>query len=76
DGTRKVVKVSEVQGMEGKSVVMQDLFLYKQTGMQSGRVIGSLNSTGLRPKFVDKFAENNIELPEEVFSSPDSSMSQ
>jgi len=76
DGTRKVVKVSEVQGMEGKSVVMQDLFLYKQTGMQSGRVIGSLNSTGLRPKFVDKFAENNIDLPEEVFSSPDSSMSQ
>lgn len=76
DGTRKVVKVSEVQGMEGKSVVMQDLFLYKQTGMQSGRVIGSLNSTGLRPKFVDKFAENNIELPEEVFSSPDNSTSQ
>jgi len=76
DGTRKVVKVSEVQGMEGKSIVMQDLFLFKQTGMQSGRVIGSLNSTGLRPKFVDKFTENNIELPEEVFSSPDSSMSQ
>jgi pilus assembly protein CpaF len=76
DGTRKVVKVSEVQGMEGKSVVMQDLFIYKQTGMQSGRAIGSLNSTGLRPKFVDKFAENNIDLPEEVFSSPDSSMPQ
>ena len=76
DGTRKVVKVSEVQGMEGSSVVMQDLFLYKQTGMQSGRVIGSLNSTGLRPKFVDKFAENNIMLPEEVFSSPDSSTPQ
>ena len=76
DGTRKVVKVSEVQGVEGMSIVMRDLFFFKQPGMQSGRVIESLNSTGLRPKFVDKFAENNIELPEEVFSSPDSSTSQ
>jgi pilus assembly protein CpaF len=68
DGTRKVVKVSEVQGMEGKSVVMQDLFVYKQTGFQAGRVIGSLKSTGLRPKFADKFTVNNIQLPDEIFS--------
>jgi pilus assembly protein CpaF len=76
DGTRKVVKVSEVQGMEGKSVVMQDLFIYKQTGFQAGRVIGSLKSTGLRPKFADKFEVNNIEMPEGVFALVDSATSK
>jgi pilus assembly protein CpaF len=68
DGTRKVVKVSEVQGMEGESVVMQDLFVFEQTGIQNGRVLGSLQSTGLRPKFADKFEINNIELPADIFS--------
>jgi pilus assembly protein CpaF len=68
DGTRKVVEVSEVQGMEGESVVMQDLFTFEQTGLQNGRVIGGLKSTGLRPKFADKFAVNNIELPADIFS--------
>ncbi len=68
DGTRKVVNVAEVQGMEGNSIVMQDLFEFKQTAFQAGRVIGSLDSTGLRPKFAEKFAVNNIELPEGVFA--------
>jgi pilus assembly protein CpaF len=68
DGTRRVVKVSEVQGMEGESVVMQDLFVFEQTGLRNGRVLGSLNSTGLRPKFADKFEINNIELPADIFS--------
>jgi pilus assembly protein CpaF len=49
DGSRRVVKVSEVQGMEGESVVMQDLFVYEQTGFQNGRVQGTLKSSGLRP---------------------------
>jgi pilus assembly protein CpaF len=68
DGTRRVVKVTEVQGMEGESVVMQDLFEFKQTGFQAGRVVGTLESTGLRPKFADKFAVNGIELPEGIFT--------
>lgn len=69
DGTRRVVKVSEVQGMEGASVVMQDIYVFEQTGIQNGRVIGTLKPTGLRPKFADKFAVNNIELPPDVFST-------
>ena len=69
DGTRKVTQVAEVQDMEGDSVVMQDLFTFDQTGIQNGRVVGSLKSTGLRPKFSDKFAVNNIDLPAEVFES-------
>jgi pilus assembly protein CpaF len=69
DGTRKVVKVAEVQGMEGDSIVMQDLFEFDQTGVQNGRVVGALKSTGLRPKFTDKFAVNGIELPAGIFES-------
>ncbi|OGO60456.1 MAG: type II secretion system protein E [Chloroflexi bacterium RBG_19FT_COMBO_49_13] len=68
DGTRKVVHVAEVQGMEGDTILMQDLFLFDQTGVQNGRVIGSLKSTGLRPKFAEKFAINNIELPADIFN--------
>jgi pilus assembly protein CpaF len=68
DGTRRVVQVSELQGMEGNSVVMQDLFAFQQTGFQNGRVIGALKSTGLRPKFADKFTANNIDLPADIFA--------
>jgi pilus assembly protein CpaF len=71
DGTRRVVQVSELQGMEGNSVVMQDLFAFQQTGFQNGRVIGALKSTGLRPKFADKFAANNIDLPADIFAGAD-----
>jgi pilus assembly protein CpaF len=67
DGSRKVVKVSEVQGMESDTIVMQDLFLFQQTGMQNGIVQGKLVPTGLRPHFMHKLIENNIELPEELF---------
>lgn len=69
DGTRKVVHVSEVQGMEGDTILMQDLFLFDQTGIQNGRVVGTLKSTGLRPRFAEKFAINNIELPPEIFNT-------
>ena len=69
DGTRKVVQVAEVQSMEGDTVVMQDIFIFEQTGFQNGRVIGALKSTGLRPKFADKFAMNSIELPASIFES-------
>lgn len=62
DGSRRVVQVSEVQGMEGETIVMQDLFLFKQTGFNNGIVQGSLNSTGLRPGFMDKLMANSTEL--------------
>ncbi|MFN2213184.1 MAG: CpaF family protein [Anaerolineales bacterium] len=69
DGTRKVTQVSEVQGLEGDSIVMQDMFVYEQTAFQNGRVIGQLKSTGLRPKFAEKFAVNNIEIPANIFET-------
>ena len=72
DGTRKVTQVSEVQGMEGDSIVMQDMFVYEQTAFQNGRVIGQLKSTGLRPKFAEKFAVNNIDIPANIFETASS----
>ncbi|HLE26890.1 MAG TPA: CpaF family protein, partial [Anaerolineales bacterium] len=75
DGTRKVTQVAEVQGMEGDNIVMQDIFAFEQTGLYNGRVIGALKPTGLRPKFVDKFAVNGIELPADIFATPTPSSS-
>ena len=69
DGTRKVTHVTEVQGMEGDTIVLQDLFEFVQTGMHNGKVMGKTVSTGLRPKFAEKFAVNDISLPSEIFTS-------
>jgi pilus assembly protein CpaF len=67
DGTRKVVKVSEVQGMEGDTIVMQDMFAYKQTGFENGIVKGKLSPTGLRPHFMEKITNSNLQLPDSIF---------
>ena len=67
DGTRKVVQVSEVQGMEGETVVMQDIFVYNQTSMRNGIIQGELKATGLRPRFLRKLINNGVEIPESVF---------
>jgi pilus assembly protein CpaF len=69
DGTRRVVQVAEVGGLEGDTIVMQDLFLFEHAGFQNGRIMGGLRSTGLRPTFVDKFKMNGIELPAEIFET-------
>ena len=69
DGTRKVVYATEVQGMEGDAIVLQDIFVFDQIGIRGGRVIGSMKSTGLRPKFAEKFAANGIAIPDDVFMS-------
>ncbi len=69
DGTRKVVNVSEVSGMEGQIVTMQDLFRFEQTGVDSdGRVLGELRTTGIRPRFTDKFEVFGIHLPPDLFA--------
>ena len=67
DGTRKIVKVSEVQGMESDTIVMQDVFMFTQTGIKNGVVQGSLTSTGLRPRFLHKLIANGVEIHESVF---------
>jgi pilus assembly protein CpaF len=67
DGSRKVVQVAEVQGMEGDVVIMQDIFRLQQMGFQDGRVLAQLRPTGIRPKFADKIEQAGIRLPAEIF---------
>ncbi len=69
DGSRKIVAIAEVQGMEGDVIVMQDVFVFEQTGIENGRVIGRIKPTGVRPKFVEKFETANIYLPPSIFGA-------
>ncbi len=68
DGSRKVVQVTEVQGLEGDTIILQDIFVYQYTARRDGKVVGKLISTGLRPKFISKIKAYGIDLPECVFS--------
>ncbi|MDQ6681771.1 MAG: CpaF family protein [Chloroflexota bacterium] len=70
DGTRRITNITEVQGMEGEVIVMQDIFVYEQTGVADGKILGRLRPTGIRPKFVEKFDVAGIHLPPNVFGSP------
>lgn len=68
DGTRKVVNVTEVIGMEGDVITMQDIFRFEQTAIEDGKVLGELVPTGLRPKYMDKIEAHGIHLPPSIFS--------
>lgn len=68
DGSRKTTTLSEVQGMEGDTIVMQDLFRYVQTGIHDGKVEGHYTSTGVRPRFCDRIEAAGIILPAGIFS--------
>jgi pilus assembly protein CpaF len=70
DGSRKITNITEVQGMEGDVIVMQDIFVFEQTGVSEGKIQGRLRPTGIRPKFVEKFETSGIHLPPNVFGSP------
>ncbi|WP_119073043.1 CpaF family protein [Aggregatilinea lenta] len=67
DGTRRIVKITDVQGMEGDVITMSDIFEFEQTGIEAGKVIGRIRPTGLRPKFIDKIESAGIHLPPAVF---------
>jgi len=72
DGTRKVVNITEVTGMEGDVITMTDIFIFEQQGYENGKVIGRLRPTGLRPKFMDKIEASGIHLSPQIFSSAQS----
>ncbi|HEU5015271.1 MAG TPA: CpaF family protein [Roseiflexaceae bacterium] len=68
DGSRKIINITEVQGMEGDVVVLQDVFVFEQTGIdERGKIVGHLRPTGIRPKFIEQFEQNNIYLPPNIF---------
>ena len=72
DGSRKVTYITEVQKMEGNTIVLQDLFRFVQTGVdENGKVMGHFKSTGLKPSCMEKFTMNGIELPDSLFEIND-----
>ena len=69
DGSRKVVRITEVQRMEGDQVTLQDLFVFNVHGTtSSGSIAGQLESTGLHPTFKEEFHRRGIELPADLFA--------
>jgi len=67
DGSRRIMYITEVQGMEGEMITMSDIFEFEQTGLEAGRIIGRIRPTGIRPKFIDRIEEAGIHLPPSVF---------
>jgi pilus assembly protein CpaF len=71
DGTRRVTHVTEIVGMEGDTITLQDLFLFHSEGLdEHGRVLGRLVATGLRPAFLERLAERNVRIDQELFTPP------
>ncbi len=69
DGSRKVTYITEVAGMEGDRVVLQELFRYEEAADSSGKVTGGFRPTGLRPSFMSKLEACGFRLPSEIFTA-------
>jgi pilus assembly protein CpaF len=70
DGTRKVVSIAEITGMEGNVVTMQDIFVFRKQGIRdNGEVIGEFVPTGVRPKFAERLLVSGIQLPASMFEA-------
>ncbi|MGE5587661.1 MAG: CpaF family protein [Clostridia bacterium] len=68
DGSRKITHLTEVQGMEGEIITMQDIYVFEQTGVdEQGRVTGRFKATGIRPKFLERFEAMGIPVPPGMF---------
>ena len=70
DGSRKITHIAEVQGMEGETIILQDLFKYVQDYIDDkGKSVGHFEATGLQPNFMDKFHMNGVDLPISLFNN-------
>ena len=64
DGTRRIVSISEITGMEGETITMQEIFQFERTGVDgTGKVIGRFRTTGIRPRFADRLKQYGMQLP-------------
>ena len=70
DGTRKIVNITEVYGIEDDEILTQDIFTFEQTGFHDGKVEGELKPTGLRPTFMNAFRQSGIPMPADEFGIP------
>jgi len=70
DGSRKITHITEVQGMEKETIILQDIFIYKEAGIdERGKITGYFTSTGIRPKFMDKLINTRVPLPDNLFNT-------
>jgi pilus assembly protein CpaF len=70
DGSRKIMSFQEVTGMEGDTILLQEIFSFEQMGLDAdGRVKGTFRARGVRPKFIDRFRGRNIPIPYDLFDS-------
>lgn len=68
DGSRKVTHITEVQGMEGEVIILQDIFKFEQKGLDNkGKVKGDYVFTGIMPKFTKKLKETGVQIPQNIF---------
>lgn len=69
DGSRKIINITEVQDLEGDVVVLQDIFTFKQQGLdKSGKIYGKMVATGIRPKFYERLETSGIHIPSSIFN--------
>jgi pilus assembly protein CpaF len=70
DGSRKLMQISEIVGMEGEVITMQDIFVYEREGMgDNDKVLGRFRATGIRPRFSDRLKSYGIDLSSLLFSN-------
>lgn len=67
DGSRRILFITEVQGMEGEMITLSDIFEFEQTGYEHGKIIGRIRPTGIRPKFYERIEDAGIHLPPSIF---------
>jgi pilus assembly protein CpaF len=70
DGTRKVISISEITGLEGDIISMQEIFAFRRTGLaENGAVLGDFLATGIRPRLSERLAASGVNLPPSMFES-------
>lgn len=67
DGSRKIMFITEVQGMEGEMITMSNIFEFEQTNFENNKIVGRIRPTGIRPKFYEQIEDAGISLPPSVF---------
>lgn len=76
DGSRKITNITEVQGMEGETVVLQDIFRFEEEGEKDGKVVGRMKPLGVRPRFTDRLTAHGFNLPASMFMDMTQSFSR
>ena len=70
DGSRKIVNITEVYGIDDDEILLQDIFAFEQTGIRDGKIEGTLQPTGIRPTFMSRFKAQGVDLPPGEFGIP------